>query len=189
MQPAQTCHPPPTLAIAHACLVRAALDAAFLQTWLGVDSDQVQVLQQQGAALVAQRRGLMQESASNASLGEALLPGAYPVGFTSVFAATLPGKDAVTPKESRDYAARVRQEASNLGGVSVQVYITGVTPLGSFGLRLRTLVIWPTSNPTARRLNNLAAEKFAFFIRTFPGRTAPWLRTLFPGATVRWINR
>lgn len=56
----------------------AALDAAFLQSWLHLDTDSATKLASDGAAAAATRRELLSAAAADGTFGANALPGAYP---------------------------------------------------------------------------------------------------------------
>ncbi|PSC68663.1 serine threonine [Micractinium conductrix] len=162
------------------------LDAAFLASWLQIDSATAERLSTDGAAAVAQRRSLMATASAAGTFGQAAVPGAYPPPLivnptTANFTSCIRGEttESFTQADKNTLIALIQQQAKLAGSDGTQTTILSTTAGDATcsGVRVRTMTKFP-------KTDKVPAQKFDFALTVSPGPSAPWLQKKFPGSTL-----
>lgn len=143
---------------------------------MGLDEGAATALAERGATAVRARREML-HTGGGRSLGEALLPGAYPppVRPTVTFTAFLKGT-SLRRLQQTTYVMLVRAQATRAGAASPTVQLLSITGV-SGGVNVRTRV-------TLRFGEAAAAQQLVYRLTVNPGADAPWLDRTWPGSSV-----
>ncbi|KAL4421468.1 hypothetical protein ABPG75_010759 [Micractinium tetrahymenae] len=154
----------------------SGIDAAFLQSWMGLDAELAAKVATDGAAAVAARRELM-NSARN--LGEQMLPGAYPA----------PGPTVTFTAQIATTAAKFNLAAQNLyrSLVLIEAKKAGANGLNPADVDLQSITTGPAALAVRTRVALKAGQEAAaqaLVNRLAANPDAAWLDSTWPGSSV-----